>query len=42
MTRVLIEPDPDHAWATAAKGLLVDGTLHLSGQATQRWGASSC
>jgi 2-iminobutanoate/2-iminopropanoate deaminase len=32
MTRVLIEPDPDHAWATAAKGLLVDGTLHLSGQ----------
>jgi enamine deaminase RidA (YjgF/YER057c/UK114 family) len=32
MTRLLIEPDPDHVWASAAKGLLVDGTLHLSGQ----------
>jgi 2-iminobutanoate/2-iminopropanoate deaminase len=32
MTRLLIEPDPDHLWASAARGLLVDGTLYLSGQ----------
>jgi enamine deaminase RidA (YjgF/YER057c/UK114 family) len=32
MTRLLIEPDPDHRWASAARGLLVDGTLYLSGQ----------
>jgi 2-iminobutanoate/2-iminopropanoate deaminase len=32
MTRLLVEPDPDHLWTSAAKGLLVGGTLHLSGQ----------
>src|SRR5215831_11556239 len=32
MTRTFVEPDPDHLWASAAKGLLVDGTLYLSGQ----------
>jgi 2-iminobutanoate/2-iminopropanoate deaminase len=32
MTRLLIEPDPDHRWTSAARGLLVDGTLYLSGQ----------
>jgi 2-iminobutanoate/2-iminopropanoate deaminase len=32
MTRLLIEPDPDRLWASAARGLLVDGVLYLSGQ----------
>jgi enamine deaminase RidA (YjgF/YER057c/UK114 family) len=32
MTRLLVEPDPDHLWASAAKGLLAGGTLYLSGQ----------
>jgi len=32
MTRHFVEPDPDHRWASAAKGLLADGTLYLSGQ----------
>jgi hypothetical protein len=32
MTRLFVEPDPDHRWNSAAKGLLADGTLYLSGQ----------
>lgn len=32
MTRRLIEPEPGHVWASAARGLLVDSTLHMSGQ----------